>query len=104
MTYKKGRTVSYLMLMSLDVNVSVSYWMLMSLQNFSCILLPIEYEWASGCRRSFSFEGSTVNVALVFTIILRLMALNIGEKQMDSEGTLLHSDSKTHNTCNIELA
>ena len=55
-------------------------------------------------RAHKKFEGSTANVSLFFTVMLRLMAFNMGDTQLDSEGTLFHSDGNTLNACNIELA
>ena len=50
------------------------------------------------------FDGSIGLVEFFLTAMLRLIALNMGDKWFDSEGTLFQSIGITLKTCKIELA
>ena len=50
------------------------------------------------------FDGSIGLVEFFLTAMLRLIALNMGDKWFDSEGTLFQSIDITLKTCKIELA
>ena len=50
------------------------------------------------------FDGLMGLVEFFLTAMLRLIALNMGDKWFDSEGTLFQSVGITLKTCKIELA
>ena len=50
------------------------------------------------------FDGSIGLVEFFLTAMLRLIALNMGDKWFDSEGTLFQSVGITLKTCKTELA
>ena len=50
------------------------------------------------------FDGLIGLVEFFLTAMLRLIALNMGDKWFDSEGTLFQSIDITLKTCKIELA
>ena len=49
-------------------------------------------------------DGSTGLVEFFFTAMLRLIAHNIGDKVLDSEGTLVQRFGATLKTCKVEFA
>ena len=51
-----------------------------------------------------NFDGWIGLVEFFLTAMLRLIALNMGDKWFDSEGTLFQSIDITLKTCKIELA
>ena len=50
-----------------------------------------------------NFDGWTGLVEFFLTAILRLIALNMGDKWFDSEGTLFQSIGIALKTCKIDL-